>query len=445
MHNLLKWLGLVPQVKGLMNINDDVFGKGSRGDTPPPQWDQLLRQQGNTNIWMMLLSSLMNRPNEVTPFGSRIWSGGDPHEFLNFGGAPTGGAPGQGGGGGGGGGSSGSGIMPGYYDDTGNWVPPGPNNGNPAALNTGTVPPPPGSGGQPPPRPTVTTTLSPQMQRLLELDLNSREQLGNLLQGAGTRVQDALDEPIDFSGLPTASGSPETRNKVEQALMDRQMRFLRPRLEQERDSLETELANRGFSIGAEGYDEEKDKLYMRQDSALQDASDRAILAGGEELQREFGMNMDARRQGISEILAKRQIPLAELASLRGGSAPIMPNFQPYATVGTPGSPNFLQAGGLDQQGDLGWYGLESQRSNYLHNGIMDILRFIGGGAAGSDRRLKSNIIRLGTDQKLGIGIYSYVKNGQSEVGVMADEVLHVRPEAVGIRADGYMTVDYGRL
>jgi polysaccharide export outer membrane protein len=62
----------------------------------------------------------------------------------------------------------------------------------------------------------------------------------------------------------------------------------------------------------------------------------------------------------------------------------------------------------------------------------------------SDRRLKTDIKRIGT-HPLGIGIYSYKIFGKRQIGVMADEVLKVKPEAVIVGPDGYLRVDYGQL
>jgi len=62
----------------------------------------------------------------------------------------------------------------------------------------------------------------------------------------------------------------------------------------------------------------------------------------------------------------------------------------------------------------------------------------------SDRRLKTDIKRIGT-HPLGIGIYSYKIFGRRQIGVMADEVLKVKPEAVIVGPGGYLFVDYGRL
>ncbi|NOT21014.1 MAG: tail fiber domain-containing protein, partial [Sideroxydans sp.] len=63
----------------------------------------------------------------------------------------------------------------------------------------------------------------------------------------------------------------------------------------------------------------------------------------------------------------------------------------------------------------------------------------------SDRRLKKNIKRIGTHH-LGIGLYEFdYVWGEHAVGVMADEVKLVRPEAVIHRPDGYDMVDYSKL
>lgn len=64
----------------------------------------------------------------------------------------------------------------------------------------------------------------------------------------------------------------------------------------------------------------------------------------------------------------------------------------------------------------------------------------------SDRRLKTGIMRLA---KLGSGLwlyrFKYLWGGIEYVGVMAQDVLEVMPDAVIKGADGFMRVDYRRL
>jgi Chaperone of endosialidase len=70
----------------------------------------------------------------------------------------------------------------------------------------------------------------------------------------------------------------------------------------------------------------------------------------------------------------------------------------------------------------------------------------GGGGRRSDLRLKHDIVLLGRLED-GLGYYRFVYNGghTTYVGVMAQEVQTVVPEAVTHGADGYMQVSYDRL
>jgi hypothetical protein len=70
----------------------------------------------------------------------------------------------------------------------------------------------------------------------------------------------------------------------------------------------------------------------------------------------------------------------------------------------------------------------------------------GGGARRSDMRLKHDIVLLGRLDD-GLGYYRFVYYGghTAYIGVMAQEVQIVMPEAVMRGADGYMRVSYDRL
>ncbi len=70
----------------------------------------------------------------------------------------------------------------------------------------------------------------------------------------------------------------------------------------------------------------------------------------------------------------------------------------------------------------------------------------GGGGRRSDMRLKHDIVLLGRLDD-GLGYYRFVYNGghTAYVGVMAQEVQSVMPEAVSRGPDGYMRVSYDQL
>ena len=64
--------------------------------------------------------------------------------------------------------------------------------------------------------------------------------------------------------------------------------------------------------------------------------------------------------------------------------------------------------------------------------------------AASDRRLKTNIVKVGDDPR-GFGIYEYDIFGRRERGVMAQEVEKIIPDAVMEHPSGFKMVNYGAL
>ncbi len=62
----------------------------------------------------------------------------------------------------------------------------------------------------------------------------------------------------------------------------------------------------------------------------------------------------------------------------------------------------------------------------------------------SDRRLKTDVVRVGT-MPSGLPIYEYSIFDRREIGVMADEAEKLFPKAVVTGADGIKRVDYGAI
>ena len=63
----------------------------------------------------------------------------------------------------------------------------------------------------------------------------------------------------------------------------------------------------------------------------------------------------------------------------------------------------------------------------------------------SDRRLKTNIQRIGTRPD-GLGVYEfdYIWGGERQIGLMAQEVINVYPDAIS-ESSGYLMVDYSKV
>jgi hypothetical protein len=88
---------------------------------------------------------------------------------------------------------------------------------------------------------------------------------------------------------------------------------------------------------------------------------------------------------------------------------------------------------------------ESGRKVALKN-VKDLLPFAAIGAFLSDARVKRDITPLGRwENGLQLYRYHYAWSDTLYVGVLAQEVLEVAPNAVSRGADGYLRVDYVRL
>jgi len=72
--------------------------------------------------------------------------------------------------------------------------------------------------------------------------------------------------------------------------------------------------------------------------------------------------------------------------------------------------------------------------------------FLGSLLAASDRRLKKLIVQIGKlDNGLGLYKYHYIDGRGPFIGVMADEVEKIVPQALGPEINGYKTVDYSMV
>ena len=150
----------------------------------------------------------------------------------------------------------------------------------------------------------------------------------------------------------------------------------------------------------------------------------------------------AQQQALAQAIQNRQMPLNEISALMSGSQIQNPQFAAYQgqTI-TP--PNI--AGAAAQQGafNQNLYNQQVAGQNAQTTGLFQL------GAAAlplafSDIRLKSNIVQIGV-HPIGVGIYEYDIFGGRQIGVMAQELAQVMPEAVHQHPSGYLMVDYGRL
>tara|TARA_R110000868_G_scaffold59761_2_gene183350 strand:- start:4008 stop:5303 length:1296 start_codon:yes stop_codon:yes gene_type:complete len=305
----------------------------------------------------------------------------------------------------------------------------------------------------------------------------------------GTSMADysrGLSTGFNF-GAPLPQVDSGYRDTVANQLMQR----MQPVHDYQQSQLETRLANQGFTVGSEGYKRGLDELGQRQSAERFNALDQS----GNEMQRLFGMQMQTantgfnqnlqgaqfgnqalgqaaaldqsrmgaqnaamgqqqnlnqsfadqqnrlRQQAIAEQMQRRGMSLNEMNALLSGQQVQMPNMPSFNPSGRAETPNLLGATQMGYDAQLGNYNAQQAGfGNLLGAGAQ-----LGSAFLFSDRRLKSNIKRVGTHPALGVGIYTYKMMGMPQHGVIAQEVRAVRPDLVRRHASGYLQVNYGGL
>lgn len=273
-------------------------------------------------------------------------------------------------------------------------------------------------------------TLSPEQQALYEQQTQAGGKLNQLAISQIDRLQGTLNEPIDLSSLPEASGISEAyRKEVEDALMGR----LNEQFAKDDARLTTKLANQGLTAGSEAYAADYD-VFNR---AKTDARIGALLAAGDEARAMAAAEQARRAQALQELLSVRSQPVNEISALLGGGQVTLPQFQdPYRQgIEAPPIGDYIND---VYQAQLGSY-----------NNMMSGLFGLGGtllSALFSDERLKTAKRRVGyTDEGVPIYTYRYKAGGPTMMGVMAQDLEEVEPEAVATLPGGVKAVDYGRI
>lgn len=161
-------------------------------------------------------------------------------------------------------------------------------------------------------QPTITQKLTPEQQAILNRETQAKTIGGDAAVNAAKQVRDTLGTQLDFSGLPGApQSSGQRRDDVVNAMMSR----VESDTAGQRDAKNSELIAAGIRPGTTAYQTAMSQI----DRQYNDARNNALLAGGQEATRDFGMDQSSRQQAIAELLQQRQTPLNELNALVSGS------------------------------------------------------------------------------------------------------------------------------
>ena len=282
---------------------------------------------------------------------------------------------------------------------------------------------------------SATQSLSPVQQQLLDYQNQSSLGLGQLAGKGLGYVSNMLDTPFDTSKLPTTGFNPS------QSYQDAYMQRLAPQIQQGREALSVDLANRGIPIGSEAYKRAMQSQSQRENDLLLGATTQG-----------FGVGQQARQQGLQEQAYLRNEPLNTLNAVRTGSQVQGPTFVNPAMQANTAGADILGATQMGYNAQLGAANAQNAANNAMTQGLFSL-----GGAgimAMSDFRTKENIEPIGIAPN-GLTVYSYEYKDEfkdhelaghgTHIGYMAQEVEQVFPYAVKTLDDGYKVVDYGLL
>ena len=287
------------------------------------------------------------------------------------------------------------------------------------------------------PQYSATQTLSPEQQTMLDLSNQAGIKYGQTANTQLDTLAGTLSAPLSFESLGAV---PRANEQTRQATADALYGRLNPQFDRDFAALETRLANQGIGYGSEAYGAAMDDF----NRARNDARLAVEAQAGNEMARTFGLETASRNQAINEMAQQRQIPLNELAAMLSGSQVQAPSF-----VNTPQS----QVAPADYMGTV--YGSANMAQNAYNQQMASntanrqgLYGLLGTGAtagalAWSDRRLKTDIERIGEFNGLPVYRYLYIW-GVPGVGVMADEAKALYPHAV-VNIGGFDAVNYEAL
>jgi len=279
------------------------------------------------------------------------------------------------------------------------------------------------------PKWAATASLSPAQQQLLDIQNKTSLGLGQLQQQGLGYVENMLANPFDTSSLAQTGINPG------ETMQQSVMRRLQPQMAQQKDAFDAQMANQGIVPGTQAYDNARRSFDQQQNDLLTSAVIQGTQTG-----------LAANQQGFNQLGYIRNEPINTLNAIRSGSQVTNPSFGQTAA-----GADILGATQAGYNANLASANAQNAANNQFTSGLMGLGGTLGAAAIMSDIRTKENIKAIGWLPN-GLPVYEYEYKPEfkafgkgKQIGVMAQDVEKVQPEAVITREDGYKMVNYGAL
>jgi hypothetical protein len=321
-----------------------------------------------------------------------------------------------------------------------------------------------------------TMALSPELQDIYNKQVaiqGGRTDISGMLTG---RMGNTFGKPMELRGIQKINFAPQTdftltepdignaygtRQAAEDAVYGQAMSRIAPQQESQRDSLEMKMRNQGLkpgdaawqnqmqSQGQQFNDQNNQALWSANQAGMAESSQMYNQMMGQQ-QNRYNQAIGANNQNFSQAMTQsqyanqiRQQQLTEAMQLRGFELNEINALLSGQQVGMPQMPNFAQAESAVAPDIIGAGVAEANAKAAANpmNALIGAAGSVGAGFAASDRRLKYNIKRIGTNKGYPWYSYNLKYDGSAHEGVMADEI----PEKYTIDLGGLKAVNYGAL
>jgi hypothetical protein len=320
---------------------------------------------------------------------------------------------------------------------------------------------------------TATQTLSPAQQQLLDIQNQTSAGLGSAINAQLGQVQNVMGQGFNpnipqtqtdlgsqFVTNPNYASGMQGWDRANQVLQAR----LAPQMQQQSDAQAARLANQGIVQGTKAYENAMRTFNQGQNDLLTNSQ----LAGQQIGQNLFTQGLQggqftnqalinrgnfgnqAQQQAFNQALTRYNLPLNTLSSLRTGAQVQNPSFVNAPQQATTSGADLLGATGMNFNAQMGGYNAQAAERNNMMQGLFSL----GGAAMMSDIRTKENIKQIHWLPN-GLPVYEYEYKTEFKdhplaghgkfVGVMAQEVEQMYPQAVTTLDNGYKAVNYGLL
>lgn len=248
------------------------------------------------------------------------------------------------------------------------------------------------------------------------------QSLNGPLAGAasGLEGQIANQAPLDY-GLQSQQNAANSAYAQATSRLD-------PQFAQQGEQLQSQLAAQGLDPGTDAANNAQGNLNRAKTDAYQTAQNNAWGQGLAAQQQSFGQSVQANQQPYQHLQALAQL----LGNAQGVGSAQSPDY--LAALGEQGNFNLGQANQVNQAQGQGYQALGSAGGAFL--GML------------SDLRAKFDIRELADEALPGVPWVEFQFRhapGPIHRGVIAQQVLAVRPDLVRERPDGLLEVNYGGL